>query len=143
MRALAILVLFASTSLAQSWPGAAYTEVRGYAYNPDIGELIWHEGKLARSVINKSGTLLSTAQTKRLIQAITREPPRRFGLTNCFDPHHAFVFYDAHQKAVAWVKVCFHCNNIRAQPRAPGESWADMKALLKLSKQLKLPNVPQ
>ena len=141
MRALAILVLLASTCLASSWPGAAYTEVRGYA--SENGAPIWQDGKLTTSVINKSGTLLTAAQTELLLRAITKKPRRTFDLTQCFDPHHAFVFYDAHQKAVAWVEVCFHCNNIKAQPRSPGESWPDMKALLKLSKQLKLPNTPR
>src|SRR5438067_1002814 len=93
VRTLAILVLIASTSLASSWPGAAYIEVRGYAYNPEVGESIWHDGKLASSVINKSGTLLSTAQTQFLLRAITRKPPTTIDLTNCFSPHHAFVFY--------------------------------------------------
>ncbi len=138
MRALAILVLFASTCLASSWPGAAYTEVRGYA--SENGGPIRHDGKLTNSVIAKSGTLLSAAQTDLLIRAITKKPQKTFDLTQCFDPHHAFVFYDAHQKAVAWVEVCFHCNNIKAHPRTPGDLWPDMKALLKLSNQLKLPN---
>jgi hypothetical protein len=142
VRALAILVLIASTGLASSWPGVAYTEVRGYAYNPKIGESIWHDGKLSSSVINKSGTLLTDGQAERLVRAITKKPRRAFDLANCFDPHHAFVFYGAHQKAVAWVEVCFHCNNIKAQPISPGERWPDMKALLTLSTQLKLPNTP-
>jgi hypothetical protein len=143
VRALGILVLIASTSLASSWPGGAYTEVRGYGYNPAIGEPIWHDGKLASSVINKSGTRLSAAQTELLLRAIIKKPQKRIDLTNCFSPHHAFVFYDAHQKAVAWVEVCFHCNNIKAQPSTPAERWPDMKSLLKLSKQLKLPNTPR
>jgi hypothetical protein len=92
---------------------------------------------------DKSGTLLTAAQTELLLRAITRKPPNTVDLTNCFSPHHAFVFYDAHQKAVAWVEVCFHCNNIAGHPRTPGEPWADMKALFKLSKQLELPNTPQ
>jgi hypothetical protein len=143
VRTLAILVLIASTRLASSWPGGAYTEVRGYAYNPEVGESIWHDGKLASSVINKSGALLTTAQTQLLLRAITKKPPKSIDYTNCFSPHHAFVFYDAHQKAVAWVEVCFHCNNIKAEPSAPGERWPDMQALLTLSKHLKLPNTPQ
>src|SRR5205823_2599237 len=118
-------------------------EVRGYAYNPEVGESIWHDGKLASSVINKSGTLLSTAQTQFLLRAITRKPPTTIDLTNCFSPHHAFVFYDTRQEAVAWVEVCFHCSNIEAHPRTPGQPWADMKALFMLSKQLKLPNTPR
>jgi len=152
-RALAILILLGSTSLASPWPGVPYAEVRAYAYNPENGprvkdrsghvlmyETIWHDGKLATSVINKSGTLLSATQIARLVQAITKKPSETSILTNCFDPHHAFVFYDAHRKAVAWVEVCFHCGNIQAHPSSPGELHPDMKALLKLSKQLKLPN---
>jgi hypothetical protein len=106
-------------------------------------ETIWHDVKLAASAVNKSGTLLSAKQTERLIRAITKKPPETLILTNCFDPHHAFVFYDANRKAVAWVQVCFHCGNIQAHPTAPGESHPDIKGLLKLSKQLKLPNLPR
>jgi hypothetical protein len=131
-RALAILILLGSTSLASSWPGIPYTRVRAYAYNPENGprvkdrsghvlmyETIWHDGKLATSAVNKSGTLLSATETERLIRAITMKPPETVTFTNCFDPHYAFVFYDAHRKAVAWVEVCFHCGNIQA----PERSW--------------------
>src|ERR1051325_7320945 len=116
-QAIAILLFFTPYAFASSpWPGAAYSEVRGYGYR-DSGpeESIFRDGKLSSSIINKSGTPLTTDQIQRLVRAVTRKS-RVIDLVQCFRPHHAFVFYDARHKAVAWVDVCFECGNAKAHP---------------------------
>jgi hypothetical protein len=143
-QAAAILLFFAPCAFASSpWPGVPYAEVRGYAFK-DSGpeESIFRDGKLSSSIINKSGAALTAHQIQRLVRAITRKPPKVIALANCFDPHHAFIFYDARRKPVAWVDVCFHCHNATVHPYPSKSYYPDMKALLDLCGQLKLPNTP-
>jgi hypothetical protein len=60
----------------------------------------------------------------------------------CFNPRHAFVFYDAAMKPVAWVELCFQCHNAEAEPQQKEQVY-DVAALEKLARELKLPLVPQ
>jgi hypothetical protein len=152
MTAVSILLLLTSCVLAAaSWPGRSYVEVRGYTYNSKSGlaakdsnspsQDIIRKGKLSSTVTNKAGALLSPAQVERLIQAITGEHAKHFS-ARCFKPHHAFVFYDTAGKPVAWVEVCFECQNLEMSPHDPGHSYEDMDALYDLCEELKLPLSP-
>jgi len=140
-----LLLLPLCVIAAASWPGRSYVEVRGYAYNSASGPAaknnqspdIIRKGKLSSTVINKDGALLSSAQVERLIQAITGAHAKHSS-SRCFKPHHAFVFYDAAGKPVAWVEVCFECQNLEMSPHDPSGSSEDMDALYDLCEELKL-----
>jgi hypothetical protein len=149
MRALFVatsLALFVSDSFGEStsWPGKPYAEVRAYAYNRhgDMDRPILKNGRLDRSVINKRGVLLAADQTRRLVKAVTGERPAPHFTTACFNPRHAFVFYDAAKKPVAWIELCFECGNAEGEPR-PADQVYDVAALESLAKELKLPLVPK
>ena len=122
----------------------AYAEVRGYAYNKHglVGTPILRNGRLAPSVINKSGVVLTTEQTRRVIAAVTgrtsgiREPEF------CFQPHHAFVFYDAAQKPVAWIELSSVCHAAKAWPQPSGPP-INVLALDALVNELSLPPFPK
>jgi hypothetical protein len=105
-------------------------------------EPLVYDGKLANSVINKSGVLLTPSQIQRVIRAITKKPPATIVQARCFDPHHGFVFYDARKRPVAWVEVCFECNRISTEPHVPKHTFPDMQALSELCDELKLPGSP-
>jgi hypothetical protein len=153
-RSLAILLFCAASAFAEpSWPGVPYVEVRGYGYNhvsPVFDSqgrqimnapLIDEDKRLGPSVVNKKGVPLTSTQVQHLLRAITGKHaahPR----ARCWQPHHGFVFYDTRGTAVAWVEVCFECGFARTTPSVPNHWYDDMKALLKLSKELKLPNPP-
>jgi hypothetical protein len=142
MRALLLLcTFFPIISVAADWPGVSYSEVRGYAYNKRglIGTPIVSRGRLAPSVINKSGTPLTDQQVRRLVHAVTRAKPFNWAEL-CFQPHHAFVFFDRGAKPVAWLEFSEVCNTARAWPQHPGPF--DLVVLSELLKELRLPPFP-
>jgi hypothetical protein len=142
----ALLVFFASLGfgVSTSWPGKPYVEVRAYAYNRngDMDRVILKNDRLDHSVINKHGVPLEADQTRRLVAAVTGKRPEPHFTTACFNPRHAFVFYNAEKKPVAWVELCFECGNAAAEPHRPDQVY-DVAALENLAKELKLPLVPR
>ena len=120
-------------------------EVCAYAYNPRVGETdpsILRDGKLSSTVVNKKGVVLTAEQSKRLVSSVTGKHPATEAYAACFDPHHAFVFYDAAWKPVAWVEVCFECGNAEAELSQRGQI-CDVPVLEQLARELKLPLVPR
>jgi hypothetical protein len=142
--AVGLLVFAASGATAQDWPGIPYTEVRAFAYNkrgfPDLP--IVKDGQLSRTVLNKHGVVLTAEQTRRLIAGVTGYHPRPESEIMCFDPRHAFVFYNVAKKPVAWVELCFDCSRALAEPYVDGQVY-DVPALEKLASDLKLPLIPK
>jgi hypothetical protein len=141
MRALLILLVFVASVSAAPWPGVPYSEVRGYAYNHKRNGLLVRDGKLGPTIVNKAGVPLTSRQINRLIVAVSGKRSGTIDIVECWDPHHGFVFFDARGKAVAWVEVCFKCGNMHSTP--PADGVYDMKALRKLSNELKLPDPPK
>jgi hypothetical protein len=141
---IAAVLIVAAFWLARkpSWPGVPYTEVRAYAYNSKgLGEEpIIKDGKLNDTVINKDGMLMNKQQVERLIKDVTRES-EPFGMANCFNPRHAFVFYSEDHKPVAQIEVCFECLAYYPKPDT-GIVYCDMQGIAKLCNELHLPNSP-
>jgi len=71
---------------------------------------------MTSSVVNKRGEVLTAQQSARLIAAVTGTRPVQLSKM-CFKPRHAFVFYDAAMKPVAWVELCIECHNAEAEPQ--------------------------
>jgi hypothetical protein len=136
-----ILLLAVAPASAAHWPGVDYSEVRAYAYNHKRYAALVEDGKLGPTVVNKTGVRLTGRQIERLIRAVSAKRSGTIDIVQCWRPHHGFVFYDGRGKAVAWVEVCFECGNMHESP--PAEGVYDMKALRKLSKELKLPDPPK
>lgn len=120
------------------FPGAGYAEVRGYAYRfvHDLlrgGEdarcgggrqaVLTSKGELCPTVV-APGVKLSEEQAARLVALAEQPDPEvRRIVTRCeFDPHHAFVFYDARGVPVAELLVCFSCGQWDLLPAPSGVS---------------------
>ena len=95
--------------------------------------------KLHPGVINPEGAELTPAQIQTLLTAITGR--HTSNPHDCYQPHHAFVFYDSHDRPVAWIDVCFSCQRQRSWPTAlPGDlGYIDYPALLQLMKEMRVP----
>jgi hypothetical protein len=147
-RALLFLLLFASRVVAGDlWPSVPFATVRGYAWPDDQRPSVILPGiKLAPGVINKEGALLDGDQIHRLRMAVSRQPPSRGGIQkissfNCYNPHDAFVFYNAAKKPVAYLELCFSCLGKMAQPPIPSP-FPNYLALATVFEELKLPMGP-
>ena len=139
----AVFCLSGVFSAAADWPGVPFAEVRAYTYNKkDDDRNIVTKGTLSPTVLNKQGVVLTAEQTRALVAAVTGKRPAPQWAAACFNPHHAFVFYDAAQKPVGWVEVCFECGNAAAEPAQRGQVY-DVAALEKLATDLRLPLVPR
>ena len=144
MRALLLSLLLVASASAAQWPGVAYSEVRGYAYDAYVHGRpmpLVKNGELGPTVVNKAGVRLTPRQIQRLIDEVSNRRSGPIDLKSCWSPHHGFVFYNAQGKAVAWVEICFRCGNILASP--PAQGIYHMKTLRRLCDELKLPELPK
>jgi len=116
---------------ARRFPEAPFAEVRAYAYRfadrrlalchpkercPD--EPVMSDGTLSPEVVHP-GVRLSADQVRRLLALVEHPDEHMRGIVQrCgFDPHHAFVFYDARGVPVAEIMVCFTCGEWMARPQ--------------------------
>lgn len=118
---------------APDWPGVAYKEVRAYYASTPFLESFQQAG-IPEQVEDKDGVLLNADQEQRLISAATTEKQPE-AIAVCWNPRHAFVFYDDAGKAVAEVDVCFECANAMGAYT----KWPDLGALATLVTDLGLP----
>ena len=103
----------------QPFPAVPYTRVRAFAFRfaggpmlesalPGcVDHVLSQEGQLCPSVV-ADGLEPSPSQLARLIAAANL-PKAKVALGCIFDPHHAFVFYDANHAPVTDIRVCFNC----------------------------------
>jgi hypothetical protein len=147
-----------TTSSHNRWPFTSFAEVRAYVFANDAPKsqsthnYSFNKGSydtaatpnhwdpasyhLPKGLINPEGTPLNPAQVERLLKAAnshrTPRPP-----ADCYDPHHLFVFFDSSHHPVAYLELCFHCNNSKEQP--PLAFTLDWSELRKLTLDLGLP----
>lgn len=141
-RALLLLLLpAASLFAADSWPSVPFTTVRAYSWPEGTNGGIVPGMKLAPGVINKKGTLLTADQVHRL-QVAASHRQRKVDIFQCYNPHNAFVFYNAAKKPVAYLELCFSCLGNRAQPPIPPSSIPNYLSLVAIFEELKLPMGP-
>jgi hypothetical protein len=138
----ALIATAVCATAVASWPECEYKSVRAFAYNRkgDLFRPIIKNGRFDSSVVNPIGAVLNDEQVKRLIAAVTGKHPEHKWIAACFYPRHAFVFFDAAGHPVAWVEVCFECNNAKTEPPQKDQLY-DMAALEKLRAELKLPTL--
>ncbi len=115
------------------FPGVKFAAVRAYTFRFDNGALgvdpcvVAPDGTLCASV-NTPGTALSDAQVKKLLSIVpelspagrSTEPGRvvKRPASHCqFDPHHAFVFFDAEGRPVGELEVCLSCGQLSQTPK--------------------------
>lgn len=122
-----------------NWPHVPFKEVRAYCYDytAESRSSFWAEGRMHRGVMDPKGVKLSSAQVKRLLTDITVSQPAA-ARTNCYKPHHAFMFFDAQGRVVAVFEMCFGCNQFVATPGGLPE-YIDRTNLYRLAHELGLP----
>jgi hypothetical protein len=125
----------------QDWGFLKFAEVKAYRtnwrdeYSRDL--IVNDRGRLNPARYPKEGIPLGASQVNQLRKAVTgsHKPHNR---AYCFNPHHAFVFYDASGKIVGNIDICFSCLNYHAVPKGFAEDW-DLRALKKLFEELGIP----
>lgn len=135
-------LLFASTSVfagkTSTWPNVKYSYAKVYLYNID-GQLmgkhqILKEGKLDKTV-QGDGKKLSEQQLDKLDRIFSSGAAIDElvnGLSGCYIPRHAIVYYDEKDQPVASMSICFECEGIRFySPDYPRNHYASTPTLVK------------
>lgn len=106
--------------IAPVWPGVEYSYVKLYLYNLDNQLYGKYQpvknGKLDETII-EPGLEVPTQFVTELLTILNGDTRvLNEGLSKCYEPHHAFVFYDDKGKIVASSDVCFLCQGVRFYP---------------------------
>lgn len=139
---LLLTILILSSTILKAggsvWPGVKYSYVIVYLYNVDGGlagnHQILKDGKLDKTVVGE-GKKLSADQSSKLNKIFgsgAAIDELLNGLSGCYIPRHAIVYYDSKDKAVASMSICFECEGIRFySPAYPRNSYASTPDLVK------------
>lgn len=93
---------------------------------------------------------VSKAQISRLTTAVLKSDSL-FPIFDCYDPHHAFVFYSPHGDPLCCIEICFSCTGFKSSPKLRMMTveeelkmvvGADLLEVAKLFDELKLPLTP-
>ena len=125
----------------ENWPPFAFSEVRAFAWpDEEISEAVILPGMtLKPNPLNKNGSVLSPSQIARLLLAIKSGYPG-YPLGACYNPHNAFLFYDANGRPVAFFEVCFGCFNYNFGPQKTAQTrGVGLLSLAAIFDELKLP----
>lgn len=124
-----------------TWPVEGVTEVRAYRINwaEEFGQvgILTGEGELRATRIPQEGIVLNTQQTAKLHHVITGEHAE-YASAACFNPHHAFVFFDADGKILGCLDVCFKCSAYVGSHDGFAE-YLDLDGLRELLGELEIP----
>jgi hypothetical protein len=137
----------------KSWPHVPYATVKAYLYNLDSREgssvipnpNIIENGLLVKSVTNREGIVLTPLQVQTLLTSTSLTPEHHDGITTLslsaciFNPHYAFIFYDAKGTAFATIEVCTMCRDIEFSPDHVNHCRYNFKAIESLIEELGLP----
>jgi hypothetical protein len=127
---------------AKEWPHITYKHVVAYCYDYSKdtrgASISFPDGSLHKGIIKATTLRLSEEQTKSLIRILNQDVEYERGEIDCYDPHHAFVFYDDKWKIVASIDICFLCENYVARPKG-GSSLIDLGAMAAFCRQIGLP----
>ena len=143
MRTLLLLFLATLSLHAENtWPPAKFTHVVAYCYDyirdPRGSSIIFKDGTHHNGIIAPFTRPLSNDQSSSLLKILNTPYKEELGEVDCYDPHHAFVFYDASWKPVAWVNICFACEIYVPSSKLPFNP-IDLYALEDFVKALGLP----
>ena len=90
---------------------------------------------LAGKFNEKFGKLLAKRLDSKEVQLLTQsisgkhKPMWQF---MCFDPYHAFVFYDMDSKILGHIEICFGCRTFRSYPKNGLSEYWDLNSIKKL-----------
>ncbi|RLD75221.1 MAG: hypothetical protein DRJ10_15685, partial [Bacteroidetes bacterium] len=115
-----ILYNFQINAQTSVWPYIEYAYAKAYLYNLKSNlrgeyQIVKNE-KIDKTVISE-GVLLTKEQTRKIIQLSGKDVKGlNAGLSACFIPYHAIVFYSENNKPVASVMLAFDCESMRLEP---------------------------
>lgn len=142
MKTLLLLLTLTALQAKDSWPPKPFTHVVAYCYDytkdPRGVSIIFKDGTHHAGIIAPYTRRLNDGQTKRLLKLLNTQVDYPYGDVDCYDPHHAFVFYDAQWTPVAWIDICFECEDYHPIPKLTIDE-ANLPALMKFVKDMKLP----
>lgn len=132
------LVLVRCYGADMEWPGIEYSHVKGYLFrgDPSADSRILIDGNINPSV---EKVVRLTAEQGRKISTAMQDPPKERRNAMCFDPHHAFVYFDSESKPVAWVNFCYHCNTYYTDPPLLEGKILNLSALTPICREIGLP----
>ena len=126
----------------KAWPNVPFKHVVAYCYDfsQDTrgSDITFPDGSLHKGVIRATTVRLTEPQVQQVVGLLTKVSEEEDGEADCYEPHHAFVFYDADWKVVASIDVCFLCEDYIARPKGVSEN-IDLAALEKFCRGLGLP----
>ncbi len=138
------LVLIGSVAAAEtpSWPPVEYAHVVAYCYDSTRdsrgSEIVFADGTHHRGIIAPFTRNLMPGQAKRLLALLNPEKEPIEQEEDCYDPHHALVFYDKEWKPLASIDICLSCADFRARPAHPNKEL-DWEAFAALFRSLGMP----
>ncbi|MEM7035578.1 MAG: hypothetical protein AAF570_01290 [Bacteroidota bacterium] len=109
---------------SSEWPGE-YAYAEAYLYNIELkkglsrGGAIVRDGALNETAVTP-GYRLKEKDMKAVQKVIDRFQGTRL-FAKCFEPHHGIVWYNAKNRPVGWMSVCFLCDGIRFSPHIKSE----------------------
>lgn len=117
IRALIItFVLLTNWAAASDWPAVPYSYVKLFEYNLETtlrGEYEPVKQGLPDATAVGRYVDLNAKQADEIIKWMEDETSvLQAGLSKCFEPHHAVVFYNERHEVVAWCSVCFLCQKV-------------------------------
>jgi hypothetical protein len=129
---LAIGILSSSsirTFAQEKWIKFSYEYATAYfSRQPLIDQEIIKDGKLNPGIKDSLSLTLSAERIKHLNKILTRKDRNKlYAIGECFLPRHGVVFWDKDNSPIAWVSVCFECNQIKATPKLDKNDLKDLK----------------
>ena len=111
---------FQINAQTSTWPYVKYEYAKAYLYNLDSklhgNYQIVKNAKIDKTVITE-GTFLTKEQSRKIIQLSGKDVKGlNAGLSACFIPYHAIVFFSENNKPVASVMLAFDCESMRLEP---------------------------
>jgi hypothetical protein len=95
------------------------------------------DGKLHPGLIARYTKELDQPQTDRLLKALTQNHEPTVKLWCDFAPHHGIVFYDADDRIIGSVSICFYCKQLSSDT-FPAQNefhsywdWSELKGIFK------------
>jgi len=140
--ALFFLAIAHAAEPAKPWPPVAFKYAVAYCYDfsqdPRGYSITFPDGSLHKGVIRATTVRLTEAQVTKLRTLLSTDSKMEHGDVDCYDPHHAFVFYDADWKVTASIDVCFLCDDYAARPKGTSD-LIDLAALEAFCREIGLP----
>lgn len=133
-----IIFFFLATGASAQIP--EFHHVRLFEYNLK-GELrAWHqplkEGRHDSTIVGH-GKQLSENEEKELLKWLRQDLTLlEYGLAKCYEPHHAYVFYDSMNHPLHFMSVCLMCDGIDRSWASKEEPKFSEKRLKKAEKQM-------